>query len=116
MVEDAAPISSNLFILCCICGIEIHQNAANMCVSCLRDRIDITEGNCNKFVTNVTFGAIVYVRTGINKQVSLHSCRSCGRFLCPPWQHMTLESKELMAVCLRKISGLSKVKLIDAGI
>ena len=29
---------------------------------------------------------------------------------------MTLESKELMAVCLRKISGLSKVKLIDAGI
>lgn len=28
---------------------------------------------------------------------------------------MALESKELMAVCLRKISGLSKVKLIDAG-
>ena len=44
MVEDAAPISSTLFILCCICGIEIHQNPANMCVSCLRDRIDITEG------------------------------------------------------------------------
>ena len=27
---------------------------------------------------------------------------------------MQLESKELMAMCLRKIQGLSKVKLIDA--
>lgn len=36
------------------------------------------------------------------------------RFLCPPWQTVSLESKELMATCLRKIPGLSKVKLIDA--
>lgn len=34
------------------------------------------------------------------------------RFLCPPWQKVQLESKELMAACLRKIPGLSKVKLI----
>lgn len=27
---------------------------------------------------------------------------------------MALESKELMTVCLRKVTGLSKVKLIDA--
>lgn len=37
-----------------------------------------------------------------------------NRFLAPPWQTMQLESKELMAVCLRKIQGLSRVKLIDA--
>jgi nonsense-mediated mRNA decay protein 3 len=36
------------------------------------------------------------------------------RFLCPPWQQIALESKELMSLCLRKIPGLSKVKLIDA--
>jgi nonsense-mediated mRNA decay protein 3 len=34
--------------------------------------------------------------------------------LSPPWQDIDLESKELMTICLRKISGLSKVKLIDA--
>lgn len=36
------------------------------------------------------------------------------RWLSPPWQTMALESKELMAMCLRKIPGLSKVKLVDA--
>lgn len=81
-------------ILCCMCGTEIHQNPTNMCVACLRENVDITES--------------------INTSLTLHSCRSCGRFLCPPWQTMQLESKELMAVCLRKVAGLSKVKVIDA--
>ena len=81
-------------ILCCMCSIEIQQNPANMCVSCLRQNVDITEG--------------------ILRQLTIHSCRGCGRFLCPPWQSVQLESKELLAACLRKIPGLSKVKLIDA--
>ena len=41
-------------------------------------------------------------------------CVICERFLCPPWQKVELESKELMAACLRKIPGLNKLKLIDA--
>jgi nonsense-mediated mRNA decay protein 3 len=81
-------------ILCCMCGTHIPANPANMCVSCLRGNVDITEG--------------------ILKQLTIHSCRGCGRFLCPPWQTVALESKELMAACLRKVPGLSKVKLIDA--
>jgi len=81
-------------LLCCICGVEIEHNPCNMCVSCLKDKVDITED--------------------INKTLTIHSCRNCGRWLCPPWQELQLESKELMATCLRKISGLSKVKLIDA--
>ena len=36
------------------------------------------------------------------------------RFLCPPWQKVALESKELMSACLKKIPGLNKVKLVDA--
>ena len=36
------------------------------------------------------------------------------RFAGPPWQSLALESKELMALCLRKIAGLNKIKLIDA--
>lgn len=81
-------------ILCCICSVEIQQNPANMCVACLRQNCDITEG--------------------ILRQLTIHSCRGCGRFLCPPWQTVQLESKELLAACLRKIPGLNKVKLIDA--
>jgi len=81
-------------MLCCVCGIVIQQNPSNMCVSCVRNTVDIT--------------------TEISKKVTIHSCRSCGRFLAPPWQSMALESKELMTVCLRKVTGLSKVKLIDA--
>ena len=41
--------------------------------------------------------------------------RGCERFLRPPWVAVQPESRELLAVCLRKIRGLNKVKLIDAG-
>ncbi len=52
--------SSNMpVILCCLCGVEIHQNPSNMCVSCLRSSVDITEG--------------------LNRSLTIHSCRSCGR-------------------------------------
>jgi nonsense-mediated mRNA decay protein 3 len=47
-------------ILCCVCGTEIEQNPANMCMTCIRENYDITEN--------------------INKQLIIHSCRSCGRF------------------------------------
>ena len=73
-------------ILCCICGVEIQQNPCNMCVTCLKDKVDITDG--------------------IHKQLTIHNCRNCGRWLCPPWQELQLESKELMATCLRKITGM----------
>ncbi len=82
-------------ILCCICGTSMHTNPTNMCASCLHDRIDVT--------------------AEINKKLTIHSCRSCGRFLGPPWQEVELESKELLVMCLRKINGLNKVKLIDAA-
>jgi nonsense-mediated mRNA decay protein 3 len=36
------------------------------------------------------------------------------RFLGPPWQAVPLESKELMIMCLRKIGGLTSVKVTDA--
>lgn len=82
-------------ILCCMCGISINSNPANMCVNCLRGQVDITDG--------------------IPKQVFMHQCRGCLRYLRPPWVTAELESRELLAICLKKITGLSKVKLIDAG-
>jgi nonsense-mediated mRNA decay protein 3 len=31
-------------VLCCVCGLPINPNSANMCVPCLRSKIDISEG------------------------------------------------------------------------
>lgn len=82
---------------CCQCGVPIKSNPTNMCVDCLRNEVDITEG--------------------IPKQCTLHYCKNCTRYLQPPnhWVACVLESRELLALCLKKLRGLSKVRLVDAG-
>uniref|UniRef100_A0A7N8Y4G4 60S ribosomal export protein NMD3 n=1 Tax=Mastacembelus armatus TaxID=205130 RepID=A0A7N8Y4G4_9TELE len=85
-------------VLCCTCGVPIPPNPANMCVACLRTQVDISEG--------------------IPKQVTVHFCKQCERYLQPPgtWVQCALESRELMALCLKKIkSSMTKVRLIDAS-
>jgi NMD protein affecting ribosome stability and mRNA decay len=37
------------------------------------------------------------------------------RYQRPPWVACDLESKELLALCLKKVTGLQKVRLVDAG-
>ncbi|XP_065223258.1 60S ribosomal export protein NMD3 [Planococcus citri] len=84
-------------ILCCKCGVPIEPNAANMCIGCIRTQVDITEE--------------------IPKQVTLQFCRNCERYFEPPseWISCALESRELLTICLNRLKGLNKVKLIDAG-
>jgi len=84
-------------ILCCQCGVAISPNPANMCVGCIRTQVDIT--------------------ADIPKQVVIYFCRFCERYLNPPayWVTCTLESRELMALCLKRLKNLSKMKLIDAN-
>ncbi|XP_044523643.1 60S ribosomal export protein NMD3 [Gracilinanus agilis] len=91
-------VSSQGCVLCCECGVPIPPNPANMCVACLRTQVDISEG--------------------IPKQVSIHFCKQCERYLQPPgtWVQCALESRELLTLCLKKIkASLSKVRLIEAG-
>uniref|UniRef100_K3X9M7 60S ribosomal export protein NMD3 n=1 Tax=Globisporangium ultimum (strain ATCC 200006 / CBS 805.95 / DAOM BR144) TaxID=431595 RepID=K3X9M7_GLOUD len=90
MMEASLPT-----ILCCMCATPIKANAANMCVSCLKGQVDITEG--------------------IPKEVIIHQCRGCLKWSRPPWAVAELESRELLAICLKKINNLNKVKLIDAN-
>jgi hypothetical protein len=68
-----------------------------MCVSCLRSKVDISEG--------------------ISKALTILWCKECGRYLQPPkhWVAAELESKELLTFCIKRIKGLSKAKLVDAG-
>lgn len=84
-------------VLCADCGTPITPNSANLCISCLRNSVDITEG--------------------IPKQATVNFCKGCERYLNPPqtWVNAQLESRELLAICLRKLRGLNKVRLIDAG-
>ncbi|XP_012871596.1 PREDICTED: 60S ribosomal export protein NMD3 [Dipodomys ordii] len=85
-------------ILCCECGVPISPNPANICVACLRSKVDISQG--------------------IPKQLSVSFCKQCQRYFQPPgtWVQCALESRELLALCLKKIKApLSKVRLVDAG-
>jgi len=92
---DLVPVSGK--ILCCECGTPIDPNPANLCVACLRIKVDITEG--------------------IPKNVTIQFCRFCERYLQPPnqWIQAALESRELMALLLKRLKGLKDVKLIDAS-
>ncbi|KAG6827590.1 hypothetical protein H0H92_011213 [Tricholoma furcatifolium] len=83
-------------VLCADCGTPIVPNSANMCVACLRNTVDITEG--------------------IPKQASVSFCRNCERFLSPPtaWTLAKSESPELLSICLKKLKGLNKVRLTEA--
>ncbi|KAF8196042.1 NMD3 family-domain-containing protein [Pholiota molesta] len=83
-------------VLCADCGTPIVPNSANLCVACLRNTVDITEG--------------------IPKQASVSFCRNCERFLSPPtsWSLAKPESAELLSICLKKLKGLNKVRLTEA--
>ncbi|XP_057300825.1 LOW QUALITY PROTEIN: 60S ribosomal export protein NMD3-like [Hydractinia symbiolongicarpus] len=84
-------------ILCCQCGTPTPPNPSNICIACIRTQVDITEG--------------------IQKQAYLQFCKSCERYLQPPnyWVSCELESKELLALCLKRLKGLAKTHLVDAG-
>ncbi|PXF43613.1 60S ribosomal export protein NMD3 [Gracilariopsis chorda] len=84
-------------ILCCLCGVPITANPSNMCINCIRGQVDITEN--------------------IPKTSTIYYCKGCARYLQPPkhWVAAELESKELLALCIKRLKGLNKVKLVDAG-
>jgi nonsense-mediated mRNA decay protein 3 len=86
-------------ILCCNCGVPIDgtQAAGALCNDCIKLTVDIAEG--------------------IQREATLHTCRDCERWLQPPahWLTAAPESRELLALCLRKLRGLSKVRIIDAN-
>ncbi|KAJ5295664.1 hypothetical protein PENANT_c001G02839 [Penicillium antarcticum] len=86
-------------ILCCNCGAPIDgtTSAGALCSDCIRLTVDVSQG--------------------IQREATLHTCKDCERWLQPPtsWVVAAPESKELLALCLRKLRGLSKVRIIDAS-
>lgn len=95
-MEYHAPAAQRM-VLCADCGTPIEPNNANLCVNCLRNSVDISEW--------------------IPKQATINFCRNCERYLNPPntWVIAEFESRELLAICLKKLKGLRQVRLIDAN-
>lgn len=84
-------------VLCCNCGVPMDgSQGLVMCYDCIKLNVDITEG--------------------IPREANVSFCRNCERFLQPPqhWIRADLELRELLALCLRKLKGLNKVRLVDA--
>lgn len=82
-------------IQCCMCGECIQPNATNMCLRCLNDTVDVSEG--------------------VSRNVNIFRCRTCERWLRNlKWFKADLETAELLAICLKKITGLNKIRLVDA--
>jgi len=86
-------------ILCYNCGAPIDgtQAAGALCSDCLKLTVDIT--------------------AGIEREGILHMCRDCDRWHSPPtsWVVAPPESRELLSLCLRKLRGLNKTRIIDAS-
>ena len=75
MVDTEQPV----MILCCECGTPMVATASNMCMNCMKGKIDIT--------------------AKIAKEGVVHFCRWCERYLKQPgWVKCELESPELLHI------------------
>jgi nonsense-mediated mRNA decay protein 3 len=94
--DDTLPQSLTAKVLCCRCGVLTDVNPSFMCPNCIKAHVDITEGFIREYI--------------------LVHCPECSRYLQPPkyWIKAELESRELLTLCLKKIRGLTKYRLIDA--
>ncbi|KAJ4164487.1 hypothetical protein LMH87_006160 [Akanthomyces muscarius] len=103
---DDAPVSIGAqehqvgaTILCCNCGAPIDgtTSAGALCYDCVKLTIDISQG--------------------VQREAVINFCRDCDRWLLPPssWVVAPPESRELLALCLKKLRGLNKVRIVDAS-
>ncbi|KFH42214.1 60S ribosomal export protein-like protein [Hapsidospora chrysogenum ATCC 11550] len=103
---DDAPVSiasgsaqTGATILCCNCGAPIDGTTATgaLCYDCVKLTVDISQG--------------------VQREATIHFCKDCDRWLLPPatWITALPESRELLALCLKKLKGLSRVRIVDAS-
>lgn len=99
MAPNAGAPVTHATILCCNCGAPIDGTTAvgALCYDCIKLTVDISQG--------------------IPREAVLHFCRDCERWLLPPqsWVSAQPESRELLALCLKKLRGLNKVRIVDAS-
>ncbi|GJN80770.1 ribosome-binding protein [Purpureocillium lilacinum] len=105
-LDDDAPVAiggqsqqTGATILCYNCGAPIDGTTATgaLCFACVKLTVDISQG--------------------VQREATLNFCRDCDRWLMPPtsWVVAMPESRELLALCLKKLRGLNKVRVVDAS-
>ena len=85
-------------ISCCLCGLKIAPNDANMCLECLKTELGM--------------------HTVEEKQMEAVQCGKCGRWHVRQdrWMSYDHESSELLAMLMRRVSSvLTATKIIDAS-
>ncbi|KAI2619176.1 NMD3-domain-containing protein [Hypoxylon sp. NC1633] len=94
--QDVVGTTATIF--CCDCGAPIDGTTA----------IDAKCYDCFKLTKDIS--------QGIQREATLHFCRDCDRWLQPPssWVNAQPESRELLALCLKKLS-LNRTRIIDAS-
>ncbi|KAJ1331804.1 60S ribosomal export protein NMD3 [Microdochium nivale] len=96
-VGQAGPTGATIF--CCDCGAPIDGTTATgaRCYDCIKVHHDVSQG--------------------IQREAVLNFCRDCDRWLLPPqsWVTAAPESRELLALCLKKLRGLTRVRIVDAS-
>lgn len=88
--------TSHRIIQCILCGDNIIANNSKMCNNCLLQNIESNSMNINK------------------DTYLIYYCRECKRYLHNKWVYCELESKELLALCLKKVTKLKKLKILDS--
>eukprot|EP01048_Picozoa_sp_COSAG05_P001842 COSAG05_NODE_66_length_22253_cov_14.954455_15_plen_426_part_01 len=85
-------------VRCCICGTDIDANPVSMCHAC------ISTDRRNNLIQ-------------LPEKCEIINCDRCNRYLLPPkkWVEASWESRELLQVCLKRIKGLNRLKLVDAS-
>ncbi|KAI1322907.1 NMD3 family-domain-containing protein [Xylariaceae sp. FL0255] len=98
MAAPAQTSAVTATILCADCGAPIDGMTA----------IDAKCYDCFKLTKDIS--------KGIQREATLHFCRDCDRWLMPPatWFTAQPESRELLALCLKKLS-LNRTRIIDAS-
>lgn len=97
-IRHFVPVHTTPTIACCSCGKAMTSSGGMaMCTECICLQVDITED--------------------VQKQGTITFCKNCGRLLIPPnnWIYAPRESRELLGACLKRLRGLSKLRLMDAS-
>jgi len=86
-------------VLCFNCGAPIDGTTAAgaLCYDCIKMTVDISQG--------------------IQREANIQFCKDCDRWFLPPnsWVVAAPESREMLAMCLKRLKGLNKVRVVDAS-
>ena len=95
-IIDRSSMMTYSKIVCCLCSAVIDANPRGTCEACFRKSLSI--------------------KTSIPTEFEVIVCKTCKRYLRPPYVKIEKETPEMMQLCLSRIKSYDKkVKIIDSN-